>query len=402
MSKLSTRAQPAKDASPFQNLWRQAEQLQQQQIERDQELNELAERVQLEVLPAEIKSAGANTVLLLKLLKFGCRKSLNDWQREELHEWIHDNLQILHPLGLINRPVQDALALYEAFRIGVTLDSNDPRPLREQFHDALDAQEAEAAAEREATRRDLDATIETIIDTELGPGPIIDNPDDPYQQAAHEAYQQAREKLRATLQASMSAELDSDEDGEWSDPPADDPDNASGEQTTDDAGAADTPHLDNNTFKRLFRLAASALHPDKETDPDRRLTKHQLMAQLLTARKQGDVMTVINLYQQHSDGSEALTSADEKAMLAVLEQQVERLEAELKKYRGASHAHELAWQIYRAADQDIDKAITRHLQELKVRSSSVSRLQEAITSLKTLVPCLTLRYDTRQSEYPYG
>lgn len=399
MSKLSTRAQPAKKSSPFQSLWSQAEQLQQQQIQRDQQLDQLAERVKLEVLPEEVKSAGANVALLLKLLKFGRRKSLSEWHRGELHEWIHDNLQILHPLGLIDQQVQDALAHYEAFRIGVTLDSNDPRPLREQFHDALDAQEANAAANREAAKEDLDATIEAIIDVELGPGPDIDDPNDPQQQAAHEAHQQAREKLRSTLQASMSAALDADDDDEWSDPSGADPDSDNFDQTTNDAASANAPHLDNNTFKRLFRLAASALHPDKETDPDRRLTKHQLMAQLLAARKQGDVMTVINLYQQHGDGSEALTSADEKAMLAVLEQQVTRLEAEINQYRGASHAHELAWRIYRSADQDIDKAIAEHVRELKIRANSVNRLQQAINSIKTLVPCLALRYDTRQYEH---
>lgn len=51
--------------------------------------------------------------------------------------------------------------------------------------------------------------------------------------------------------------------------------------------------------RRLFRLTAQALHPDKEADPAKKTKKVHLMQRLHAARKEGCVMTMIDLYCEH-------------------------------------------------------------------------------------------------------
>ena len=69
----------------------------------------------------------------------------------------------------------------------------------------------------------------------------------------------------------------------------------------------------------MFRATAARLHPDREPDPEKRLEKQKLMADLLKARKKGDLLTVFKMYQQHTDNPESFSKADEKQLIEALE-----------------------------------------------------------------------------------
>ncbi|MBV1919706.1 MAG: hypothetical protein KUG73_03430 [Pseudomonadales bacterium] len=63
-------------------------------------------------------------------------------------------------------------------------------------------------------------------------------------------------------------------------------------------------------LRTIFRRTANALHPDKERNAALRKEKEGLMAQLLTARDDKDVYSLINLYMQHVDSDDLLIAED--------------------------------------------------------------------------------------------
>jgi hypothetical protein len=82
------------------------------------------------------------------------------------------------------------------------------------------------------------------------------------------------------------------------------------------------PAITNQIFQRLFRSTAAKLHPDREPDPALRDVKQGLMSDLLKARKTGDVMTILELYQEYVDREQIFSKADEKQLITALEHQI--------------------------------------------------------------------------------
>ncbi|MGC4397990.1 hypothetical protein [Hydrogenophaga sp. T2] len=92
--------------------------------------------------------------------------------------------------------------------------------------------------------------------------------------------------------------------------------------------AADADRL----LRQVFRQLASALHPDRESDPARRAHKTALMAEANTAYARRDLMALMDLQQRAAlaDSGPAAAPSDERlaALTLLLKQQVAALERE--------------------------------------------------------------------------
>jgi hypothetical protein len=126
------------------------------------------------------------------------------------------------------------------------------------------------------------------------------------------------------------------------------------------------------------------------------------MAELLGARKQGDVMTVINLYQQHVDNDASLSKADEKQLIDALKRQVTALECEREEYSFESPLHRTAFaQFYHHSPRQTNQALKHHIQMMEAATSEVVSQAHSIKTLKTLKPHLEERYEEHGFDNPF-
>lgn len=94
------------------------------------------------------------------------------------------------------------------------------------------------------------------------------------------------------------------------------------------------------TLRKVFRQLASALHPDRENDPDERVRKTTLMSEANAAYDRRDLVTLlqIQLRTELTDTAAIAKMAEEKiaSLTMLLKQQVQELENELHNRRHAA------------------------------------------------------------------
>jgi len=408
MAALTPYPKSAKKLSRFHKLWNRAAKLRQENERFRERLDQLVQRMHREILPEERRAAFEQIPLLKRLLVLGQRKTLSRWHRVELSDWIMELVDPLVASGQLDKALEDDISRYHAFNLGIDLDEGSEQSLAQQleaFHDQqqdefIDVFGAESADE---VRARVEREVEQELDKALGPTP--DAPeradeadlfsDELYaaRQQAFDAYQRRRSEMREHLMQDRMAEMDF-EDDEYD--VFDDFDPFVDGDNFDDpfSGVRDSASaISNEVFTRLFRATVAVLHPDRAPDEVRQKLNHQLMAQLLKARKQGDVMTIIEMYQQHVGDEAGLTGKDEKQLVEVLERQIDELKDEQDEYSYSSTLHRAAFeQFYHASAKKTDEAFRDHIAYIRESASHVRELADQITTLKTLRPYLEMRY----------
>ena len=155
--------------------------------------------------------------------------------------------------------------------------------------------------------------------------------------------------------------------------------------------------MDGTWVRNLFRRAAQALHPDREQDPEQRQARERSMQQLLEARKQGDIMTLLHLYSEYAVGGDLVLAKQEMTSACeLLEQQLEELcqeKAELI-YQDPLRmlVHDL---FYSSSRKTREKRIPAWKQDLKAESERTLYLVEQLRNLKVLKVVLEERREER-------
>ncbi len=103
------------------------------------------------------------------------------------------------------------------------------------------------------------------------------------------------------------------------------------------------------TLRKVFRQLASALHPDRESDPDERNRKTALMSEANAAYDRRDLVVLlqIQLHAELTDTASIARMAEEKiaSLTLLLKQQAQELEKELQKQRHDAR-HEFGLKFY--------------------------------------------------------
>lgn len=415
MSLVSKNRKSAKKLTHFQKLWDQAAKLKQENERFRQRLDKLVRRIQDEVLPAECEAAAGHIPLLKRLLTLGRRKSMTRWERQELNDWILELVEPLMSTDQIDQELDDELNRYQAFNFGIELDEESEESFTEQIQrfyqqqeEAYDEEFAPETAEEKQHR--IEREVERELDAALGRAPQA--PDDAEQDAdlfgdeLHAARQQTfdhYQRRRAELREQLIEERMDEEDD-----PFDDFDPFDYGEDDDDFEDPFAPRqtsataVSNEVFTRLFRATVAVLHPDRQQDEAKKEDNHQLMSQLLKARKQGDVMTVINMYQQHVGNQQGLTGQDEKQLIAVLERQIEQLKEDKEDYSHSSPLHRIAFeQYYFGSSKKTDNAFREHKTYLSNHTEQLRKMADHITSLKKLKPYLEKRYEENRVDIAF-
>lgn len=331
--------------------------LKQQKINQkfNNELDELVTVYQTQMLNMENELLEPLTLLADKLIGFLSRKSLSQWQRQELEEWLGESL---NRIG----------------RVDVDTAAELRSRIRQVIAEQMGMTEAELDEEARLFEADVKEAFESFEEWDTDQEEAFDS-DDP--------------------QVDMFGFEDVFDDGPV-DPKYFEEDDAS-VRDANNKKVRRKRLMDGTWVRNLFRRAAQALHPDREPNPEKRDAKVRSMQQLLEARKHGDIITLLNLYSECTDGDDLILA--EQEMTCACELMEEQLN-ELRSDKQASiYEHPIRMQVhdmlYSGSRKTREKNIELFKQELKAEADHTLDLVEELRNLKVLKIVLEHRREDR-------
>ncbi len=323
---------------------------QQQRFKKD--IDELAETSRR--LNAEHDRSQLSTLIALadKLTTFSGRKSLSNWHRDELLDWLRE-LILMRIAPLEPQTAERLRVQYEetiAALAGMT---------REQAIERVHAQLEEA--ERQAQQ---------FYEEELADA----------------------EELEDFFQDDLFGFDDGPAEPDEADPETADDNPIAGSRETEEFSITDSAWL-----KGLFRQAAQALHPDREADPEHQRRKLQQMKELLRARKQNDVMSMLAIYGEAiGENDIRIAEAEMHHICKLIEQQIDALEFEQMEYveshpeRAFAHAV-----LYHSSSKKRARLLQQWRAQLELEAEGNRRLVTDLRNLTVLKEALRDRHDRR-------
>lgn len=316
------------------------------------ELTEMSSRLNTEHDRKQLKILIA---LAERLTTFAGRKSLSDWHREELAAWMRELIAMrIAPLD-----PQTARRLSDQYE--ETLAVSLLGMTREEVTEWVRAQEEEVAARQEQEpekEASGDAEFEELLQDDLfgfddipGDDDSDDGFDDPFAETGE------RDRQTEPLSINQSA---------W--------------------------------LKRLFRRTAQALHPDRETDPERQRQKLAKMKGLLRARKENDVMGMLALYSEAIGETDiSITEGEMHRLCELLQQQIDALEFEKFQYVEShperSFAHAV---LYHHSSKQRARLLQEWCAEMENEAENNRQLLADLRNLTALKAVLCERRDRRR------
>lgn len=386
----------------FRKLWAQAEKLEQSNMLLQQRLGEIAIEVEPIMAQAEQAMCAKTHDLLDKKLKFLKMKSLAQWQRQELFEWIGDSLTFLHHSehtdqkrlqqqiermdDIVGPPPEDdydypdddnaaidieAILVHFEKDFGLEQAHQRAEFIKQRQGDLFGHEEALAefdrnqAEEKAAALKSFKEQIEAEVN--FDGADIFDEDDDPFDEFEHQ--------------------------GQEKDP----------RQDRDSQDKADLRKLlDGANVKKLFQQLAKVLHPDREQDKELQAQKQVLMAQAIKARDEGDILTLFSLHNTHVPGSELeFDNSQLAALCQLLEEQIEKLKQDKSKVITDTPKQARVYEFfYAASDKKVKKKIAEYEAMSQTDIENLSDLVKYLSSLKHLKPLLEERYDMSRAVNP--
>ena len=323
------------------------------------DIDELAETSQRLNSEHDRKQLPALIALADKLTTFSGRKSLSDWHRDELLDWLRE-LILMRIAPLEPETAERLRVQYEetmAALSGMTREEAIEQVRAQQEETEHQAQQLyeEQFAEEDEPEEDI------FQDDLFGFDDIPPQPEDAEPRAGH----------------------DNPFADTW--PPEE----------------ANINITDSAWLKGLFRRAAQALHPDRETDPEQRHHKQQQMKELLRARKHNDVMHMLTIYSEAiGEHDIQIAEAEMQTICALLEQQIEELEFEQMEYVEShperSFAHAV---LYASSKKKRAQRLQEWIYQLEIEAAQNGRLVAELRNLTVLKEVLGERFEQRRSMF---
>ncbi len=338
------------EQSLFDKLWAKVKKQKQANEKLQLSLDELSVIYQERILPVERQLVLPYSELIEKLLEFFKRKSLSQWQRQELGVWIMENIEMITPL-----------------------DREKSRELVEQYYQLL------------ANHLDMDMDVDEMHE-QMEQANRFDDIDEFF-----ENFEGIFDEDKAR-QESKKAEYQDDLFGFMNDEQEPEPKpELEKEKFTETANPSDG----DKWLKTLFRRTANALHPDKEQDETLKAHKHQLMATLLAARESNDIYTIVNLYAEHVDAADLLVEQEVMTTLCQqLQQQLHDIEMARHQLLDSNPVFSALYNnIYHNNKKMQAKNIDQYLDRINDQSYEITDLAHSIRNLSDLKEILKYRFE---------
>ncbi|MBM7456034.1 hypothetical protein HNR62_001914 [Oceanisphaera litoralis] len=355
MTKLATTKQKPKNtaknspAGQFQLLWEKIEKQKTRLVGQEKRVRKIVDRFNAEILPLEREQARTQYQLIERLLTFFSRKSLTQWQRDDLFHWIQDELGMLSTNPFIEDGLNPSQLLIRA------------EELLKQFYPQPEAP-ALSQSERETIRGDLYRELGLEID---------DEEIDLFINSPAEFMQRMMEKMQAN-------------DQDWPEEDHDQRDECFGDE---EKSPVDGQAAGKTLFQRLYKQLAKKLHPDLEQDATLKAVRHEQMQQLQAARQDNDIYTLIELHRQHLD-TDALGQLKQQELddiNALLRRQLRALERQYDQVFMKDSMESTIWNRFRNVGRiSSDQNFAEHTQALKADIKRNNKLLEQLKTLKDL------------------
>ncbi|MEH6576244.1 MAG: hypothetical protein V7731_04110 [Amphritea sp.] len=393
----------------FQQAWRKVTKLKAENTTLATELDELVQLLEAKISPAEQTISLEYHALVDKKLRFLTMKSLTQWQRFELSDWIEqsfDKIQLLsqadpqrfqQQVKNYNEIVAPDDELFEDDFLGdpeqAEFDDAQEETPEDFVQDMLDAFIAEQKQQRQNFEKQQQAS-----------GQVDFLADESLEQFAR---QQAEELTEFKLHLDDILNMAQDEDPFSFSGSSDDfgfNHDDSDESFTSNTQTRLKTLFSDSSVKVIFRKLAKVLHPDREQDPKEIRRKQVLMSDALKARDEGDILTLFAMYSEHVSQDEL--SFDEKeldALNKLLMEQIEQLKNAKDRIAMQSQAHHKAFEcFYDTSRKKIDKKINSYLQEIEDDKALIRELTSSLSSLRMLKPYLEDRRDAAFGNFSYN
>jgi len=360
ISKKSSTQKKSKLQQRFDKLLREVKNKQKANEKLKLDLAELYKIYQDRVLPVEKLTIIPHSELANRLIDFFSRKSLAKWQRQELSDWI-----------------MECIAYVDA------IDSDASEKLYQSHRQAI----------ADYMGVDLDEIAQQSEHGEDSLDEIFENDDNPFNESI-----KPKDSKASGYQEDMfgfsgfEEESEADSSNDFND-------------FFEEESYTETPNnsgiLNDEWLKKIFRRAANALHPDKESDQLKKLEKEKLMSQLLVAREKNDVFSLLNIYTQHVDGDDLHISKDSmKNLCEQITIQKQLLDEEKFKIIYENPIYISIYEnLYSKSKKTQDKKIERHLKQINESILDLSQFVSNLRNLKILKAHLESRYDEYRFDY---
>ena len=288
-----------------------------------------------------------------KLITFAGRKSLSDWHRTDLDEWLRDLIE--RRITQVDRQVAEHLRLDYRQAIACSMDIS-----------------VDELIERFETESD---DVEQKFDEQNGAEQASDTDEGPWQEDlfGFDDLDPELDEFETSSDANEPNWMDDEEDAHLG-------------RTV----------MDGSWAKDLFRRAAQALHPDRELDPVRRQVKQERMRELLKARKHGDIMAMLAIYSDSVSGPDIILAEQEMTEICdALEHQLEALELEKHGYVYSHPTRLMVFELfYHSTNKERKRRFQEWEQDLKHEAADLRGL---VAFLRNLT-CLKTVLEDRRSE----
>jgi len=374
--------------SPFAKKWQQIEKKQKRNANTKKKVDTLYQTFQERVLPEEEEFVELLAKETSHLITFLSRKSFTQWQREELSVWIESNIDALmeHPFG--NRELFEAVSKeYREALLEQTTKINEDHEfspeeieqMRMMAEDIFEGKKDFTDEEIESFMRDpatfqqaLEAFMQEQAEAEAKQGGFFDDEaDDEFEQDYRQGQQESDERHQDEQQVKKQNKLKS--------------------------------LFNSSNLNKLYKLLANRLHPDKEKNEHLKAEKSELMAKLVTAKKQKDAFTIISMFHQFMPESEnsLFDGNDEElteALVTLLNEKLHQLDKENADEKYNNGVKSMIWQKFNARSKKAtEENIFMHIAALEDGRTRLKYYIHEVKTVKLLQSILSERYEERRS-----
>lgn len=341
----------------FTGVWRRVVNQQKKNDSLRIEAQAFAQHIQGHIQDEEKVVMDAMYFVCLRLLSFCGKKSLAQWHREVLIDWADEYI-----VTMTDNPFAEHLdmaALRQRMASAFVFAYPDWQPLQDASGDGFPLDDDE-----------LHTTEDEDLASTTG-NPSARDDDVAAEQAFFDQYFQQR-------------------DAE--------------EQQRQDENQGLKQLIRSSSVNKLFRKLAGILHPDRAGDETARLERNRLMSELIQARDSNDIPKLFAFYAEYVGNSPLLelggdldsaTQLLERHLLYLREQKDSILDED--PLTGALYRR-----FHRSTPAARQRAVNKHLKELRAHANALRNLSHDITSVNRLKPYLEYRRDMMFQDDVFG
>ncbi|MFT7561949.1 MAG: hypothetical protein ACI93R_003881 [Flavobacteriales bacterium] len=345
------------------NEWKKIIKLQKRNESLREELIAFTKDVSLQIKSDEQNIADAMYAQTEHLTEFLTRKTLAEWQKAELFEWIKDNIMQLSSTPFANAAdVQKLTEKANAIIVKLFGDqhSDDLDPAHQDNENT--AGKSKQNKRKKSPNQDMFEDLFSEFDSDDSDDTTYEDDEESYWENLYEEHFKQRENV---------------------------------DQQQLEKNKALNSVLKKSSINIIFRRLARVLHPDREQDETLKAERHEQMSELISARDNNDVFKLLSMYETHT-GESPLGSIEENEddVLKLLKAQVSQLQNEHQHiiYEDPLQAHYYEL-FYAKTDKVKERKIKKYCTELREMTNNERHITKSIRSIATLKPYLKERYE---------